>query len=438
MIEKCCKVKYYKTSLVSKLRGETLLTFLFCVTVLSSLSWAAYAILYVHGQLAGADLSSLSAEGLALYIGIVVVPVWALWQIFGFISRYFQDTKSNLRLTQLFNQMKKNQDYTDLVVRVMLDAEHEIKDGFVINKFDIFVADMNELLADIVQRCNAASSMQLEQLWTRVKNGERWTIGKTLIEAAKNYDDFGNYLAEKARKDSVFKGTLLEFCARYQNLSALLEKHDRDRVFITIIETGVMGKVYSILAPAADALDNTASEQMLPPETEDKAFEVSPNILTMEEPKNEEESVSFFERLNPFKKKKRAETEMPEAEQQSDEAFFTALQKSMNSPEDTHKNYRQSSEDVEETQKEPRLSSRQERLFEVEEQTKQEETQVFEADAGDTRFFNVESSVMPVSSVNEYKENNLKSEKSEKAVNSESDDFAYPFGGWMNAENYKK
>ena len=93
---------------------------------------------------------------------------------------------------------------------------------------------------------------------------------------------------------------------------------------------------------------------------------------------------------------------------------------------------------MEETQKEPRLSSRQERLFEVEEQTKQEETQVFEADAGDTRFFNVESSVMPVSSVNEYKENNLKSEKSEKAVNSESDDFAYPFGGWMNAENYKK
>ena len=150
--------------------------------------------------------------------------------------------------------MKKNQDYTDLVVRVMLDAEHEIKDGFVINKFDIFVADMNELLADIVQRCNAASSLQLEQLWTRVKNGERWTIGKTLIEAAKNYADFSTYLAEKARKDSVFKGTLLEFCARYQSLSALLEKHDRDRVFITIIETGVMGKVYSILAPVSEEI----------------------------------------------------------------------------------------------------------------------------------------------------------------------------------------
>ena len=37
--------------------------------------------------------------------------------------------------------MKKNQDYTDLVVRVMLDAEHEIKDGFVINKFDVFIDD---------------------------------------------------------------------------------------------------------------------------------------------------------------------------------------------------------------------------------------------------------------------------------------------------------
>ena len=252
-----------------------MLTFLFFVAVFSSLSWLAYALLYIHGQLAGVDLSSLNAETLILYIALLVAPAWAIWQIFGLISRHFRDTNFNLRLNQLFNQMKKNQDYTDLVVRVMLDAEHEIKDGFVINKFDIFIADMNELLADIVQRCNAASSMQLEQLWARVKNGERWTIGKTLIEAAKNYDDFSGYLAEKARKDSVFKGTLLEFCARYQNLNALLEKHDRDRVFITIIETGVMGKVYSILAPAADALENMAPDQTPQPEPEEKMFRLT-------------------------------------------------------------------------------------------------------------------------------------------------------------------
>ena len=415
-----------------------MLTFLFFVAVFSSLSWLAYALLYIHGQLAGVDLSSLNAETLILYIALLVAPAWAIWQIFGLISRHFRDTNFNLRLNQLFNQMKKNQDYTDLVVRVMLDAEHEIKDGFVINKFDIFIADMNELLADIVQRCNAASSMQLEQLWARVKNGERWTIGKTLIEAAKNYDDFSGYLAEKARKDSVFKGTLLEFCARYQNLNALLEKHDRDRVFITIIETGVMGKVYSILAPAADALENMAPDQTPQPEPEEKTFDVSPNILTMEAPQSDDEPVSFFERLNPFKKKRKKNEETAENEQQNDEDFFAALQKSMSSPQEMHQNYRQASDEGEETRTEPRLSSRQEQLFEVAEQTKQEETQVFETDAGDTRFFNVESSVRPVNSVNKSQENSLKPEKAEQPANPENDDFAYPFGGWMNAENYKK
>ena len=153
-----------------------MLTILFFIAVFSSLLWCAYALLYIHGLMAGADLSSLSAETMALYVGLLVVPVWALWQIFGFISRHFQDKNFNLRLTQLFNQMKKNQDYTDLVVRVMLDAEHEIKDGFVINKFDIFVADMNELLAEIIRRTGIASSEQIENLWIKVQNGGKWGV----------------------------------------------------------------------------------------------------------------------------------------------------------------------------------------------------------------------------------------------------------------------
>lgn len=163
-----------------------MLTVLFFVAVFSSLLWLVYSLLYIHGLLAGVDLNSVNAATMAMYIGLTVLPVWIVWQVFGFVSQYFRTKGIDTRLTQLFNQMKKNQDYTDLVVRVMLDAEHEIKDGFVINKFDVFVADMNEILADIIQRCNVVSSVQSEQLWSRVKNGERWIIAKTLVEAAKN------------------------------------------------------------------------------------------------------------------------------------------------------------------------------------------------------------------------------------------------------------
>lgn len=397
-----------------------MLTVLFFITVFSSLLWLVYALLYIHGLLAGVDLNSVNASTMAMYAGLTVLPVWIVWQVFGFVNQYFRTKGIDARLTQLFNQMKKNQDYTDLVVRVMLDAEHEIKDGFVINKFDIFVADMNEILADIVQRCNAVSTVQLEQLWNRVKNGERWIIAKTLVEAAKNYDDFSSYLAEKARKDSVFKGTLLEFCARYQNLSLLLEKHDRDRVFITIIETGVMGKVYSLLAPVVDALD--APEQ---PAEEIAAsapeYVVSPRIATMEEPKIEEEKTSFLSRLNPFKKRA---AKAPAEEQISDDnEFFAALQKSMSTPEETHKIYTQ--EDY------SRVSERSEPRFSAPEPDKVENDSVLSAAP------TVEDvSTMPKIIIDEQSRA-VPEVKTDDRKGKELD-FAYPFGGWINEDNYKK
>ena len=397
-----------------------MLTVLFFITVFSSLLWLVYALLYIHGLLAGVDLNSVNAATMAMYAGLTVLPVWIVWQVFGFVNQYFRTKGIDARLSQLFNQMKKNQDYTDLVVRVMLDAEHEIKDGFVINKFDIFVADMNEILADIVQRCNAVSTVQLEQLWNRVKNGERWIIAKTLVEAAKNYDDFSSYLAEKARKDSVFKGTLLEFCARYQNLSLLLEKHDRDRVFITIIETGVMGKVYSLLAPVVDALDapEEPAEEIAAPAPE---YVVSPRIATMEEPKIEEEKPSFLSRLNPFKKRA---TKAPAEEQLSDDnEFFAALQKSMNTPEEARKSYAQ--------EEYPRISERNEPRFSAPESDEAENEPVLSPAAPIE-----EVSTMPEIVIDE--QSRAVSEVKTDDHKDKEQDFAYPFGGWINEDNYKK
>src|SRR5574344_159163 len=141
-----------------------------------------------------------------------------IWLIFGFINQYVNNKNMNTKQNELLHQLQKNQDYTDLVVRVMLEAEHEIKDGFVINKFDTFIADMNESLSDIIQRCNIASSAQLEQLWLKVQRGEKWALGKAIIEAAKNQSTFNAWMKEKVGRDKVFRGSLLEFCSRYQNL----------------------------------------------------------------------------------------------------------------------------------------------------------------------------------------------------------------------------
>lgn len=398
-----------------------MLAVLFFISVFSSLTWVVYIVLYLISQLAGNDLSSLAVSEVALYVGLIIVPVWAVWQIFCLISQYVRSSHIDKKLLQLYSQMKKNQDYTDLIVRVMLDAEHEIKDGFVVNKFDVFVADMNEILADIVQRCNAASSMQMEQLWAKVKNGERWAIAKRLVETSKTHNDFTLYLAEKSKKDEVFKGTLLEFCYRYQNLSALLEKHDRDRVFITILETGVMGKAYSILAPVVDAIDYSFDKNSQDEEEKEKNVDVSPHILEMQEPERVEPSVSVWKKLSLFRKSKKTKEEP--IIQNEDDDFFAALEKSMNSPEQTHHLYKNENEETEKTDDLPRFN------ISMEENRKENiEPRL------STIILNSEEKNEPFI---ELKTDTLEQEEYEEQTK-ENNNFAYPFGGWVNEENYKK
>ena len=301
----------------------------------------------------------------------------------------------------------------------MLDAEHEIKDGFVIGKFDVFVADMNEILADIAQRSNAASSVKIGELWARVKNGERWSIAKTFIENAKAHSDFEGYLRDKAERDKVFKGTLLEFCARYQNLSNMLEQHDRDRTFITILQTGVMGRVYAMLAPIAMDIES-ADEALQPavePEPEEKDFDIAPAIEQMEEPKGEKPQ-SVFKKINPFSKKKKEKKKQAPIdmgapkEQIDDDAFFSTLKQRM-------------TEDDQKT--EPVLSAPAEDTgphFEISINTNDDEEPFSKEDLEDHQQKSLQA-FLQEPTVGE----------SSQEVQTDDEDLAYPFGGWTSDES---
>ena len=171
--------------------------------------------MFINSKLADAHLWEQNSEQMLLTLAVLFVPVMIIWMVFGYINQFLTNRGMNTKQNELLKQLQKNQDYTDLVVRVMLDAEHEIKDGFVINKFDLFISDMNESLSEIIQRCNIASSAQLEQLWQRVKRGERWVLGKAILDASKSQSTFDAWVREKVNRDKVFRGTLLEFCSRY-------------------------------------------------------------------------------------------------------------------------------------------------------------------------------------------------------------------------------
>ncbi|MBR3502325.1 MAG: hypothetical protein IKO06_05400, partial [Alphaproteobacteria bacterium] len=262
-------------------------------------------------------------------------------------------------------------------------------------------------------------------------------LGKAVIDAAKNQSTFNAWMEEKVGRDKVFRGSLLEFCSRYQNLLQLLEKHDRDRIFLRVIETGVLGKVYSIIAPISEGLrpstENITKEDVV----QAKDYSSVLKIATMEEPKAPESIVnvdkdleedenddlsayapreSFFSRLNPFKKN----DDYPE-HNTAEDPFFQALHNSF-SDEPTN--------NIETADTE----------LKIEAITKEEP---------DVQFGGVAETLRDLRATNETIEKDLA--KNEPVFNSEQGeetskpkatedetDFVYPFGGWTDEENYKR
>lgn len=236
------------------MRRNHVLAFSFFAAIFSSLLWLIYAVAYVQDNTVGIKFSSLGIVDISIYVALVVLPVLVLWMVFGYINQHINNQKTSKALYQLFLQLRKNQEYTDLIARIMLESEQQIKDGFILNRIDILISDMNELIAEIINRAALASRDQIESLWSRVRNGGKWALGKVIIEINQNQPNFQMRLYEKSQNDVVLAGTILEFCARYQNILTLLTKHDGERVFLNVIETGVFGKVFTILAPLADEI----------------------------------------------------------------------------------------------------------------------------------------------------------------------------------------
>ena len=431
-----------------------MLMFAFFAAVFSSVCWLIYSLMFVHIKMAESGWFDLDAENMMMFMATVFLPIWVIWAVFGYVNQFLTNRSMSRKQGELLTQLQKNQDYTDLVVRVMLDAEHEIKDGFVLNKFDIFISDMNEALGEIIQRCNIASNAQLEQLWQRVRRGEKWALGKEVLDASKNQSTFDAWVKEKAGRDKVFRGSLLEFCSRYQNLLQLLEKHDRDRVFLRMVESGVLGKVYSIIAPLSDGINEVARERDLSSAQTKAAIKKTNDyasvlkLATMEEPKaeetiinvdkNDEDAVddaeeqtqehrSFWAKINPFSRKREREDFSSE-----NDPFFQALHNSFR--DDREPQAPVFGDDNTNNQSyEPEIPTESATSFNQLQSTLnslrgQESTLT---DFATARAQNNESADLPKAVPDD---NNVRNTDSQQ----DDENLIYPFGGWTDAKKYNQ
>lgn len=223
----------------------------FFIATFSSIFWIIFSSKYINIP---AILSGYNAEALYQGTTIILFPVALIWVIFMIIKSLYNEGQTLTRLNNLYETLQKNTESTANLCATLLGTELEIRNGFIIKEFDILISDTNEILADIIKRSNSISSTQMEHLWTRTAGGERWLIAKTFIETHNFQAGFTNHLLQKAQKDPLLKGSILEFQTRYQNLRNLLETHDKQKLFYNIVEYGALGKVFTLLNPIAQEL----------------------------------------------------------------------------------------------------------------------------------------------------------------------------------------
>ena len=118
----------------------------FFVLVFSSLMWFIFSVRHVMDSLKGVAFFDAGTVSIISYVIIVCLPIFLMWLIFSFVSQYLHNKYINAAMIKLSSQMKRGQEYSDLLSRIMIETEQQIKDGFMLSKFDLLLADMNELL----------------------------------------------------------------------------------------------------------------------------------------------------------------------------------------------------------------------------------------------------------------------------------------------------
>lgn len=223
----------------------------FFIATFSSIIW----VIYCFKSLSFAALSQTAGSDV-LYHNIVTLlfPVAVIWGIFALIKSYFAEKRNSYYFYHLLDQIKKNTETLSNVGQTLTSTETNIKNGFILQQFDMLLSDINEILSDIIKRSNSVSSAQIEHLCERTASGERWIMAKTLIEINNYQPYFSEHLQEKATKDSLLKGSILEFYTRYKTIYHLLNSEESQKIFLNMVEFGALGKVFEILTPIAEAL----------------------------------------------------------------------------------------------------------------------------------------------------------------------------------------
>lgn len=233
-----------------------MLTISFFTAVFLTISWMMYIGTYIYIRLNGVSMAALGLTDLSIYAALTVLPLLVIWTIWNGFYRFRHEKNLQKQFNTLDNQVKQNQGYFEIVAKLLYQGQQTSQNNFIVGKIDLFINEMNGLLADMLQRYSFIADSEAARLWVTAEKGNKWGFAKALINLQNSSTDFDNRLFRTACRENLMRGTINEFCARYIRLIEILKKYDQEKIFLNIVETGAFGKAFAILAPVSDRLQN--------------------------------------------------------------------------------------------------------------------------------------------------------------------------------------
>ena len=170
------------------------LTFSFFIAVFFTISWIVYIGAYVFSHVEGMELSALGLMDIAVYVMLMVAPLFIIWMIWNAFYRLHFEKNIVRQFKNVEAQIRQQQEFMQTSVRLFYQFQKNNEKNFILNQTELFIGELNGLIADILQRYNFITDSEAAKLWMTAEKGNKWGFAKALINMQNTSVDFDGRL----------------------------------------------------------------------------------------------------------------------------------------------------------------------------------------------------------------------------------------------------
>ena len=150
-----------------------MLTFSFFTAVFLSISWIIYIGTYIYSRVQGISLPALGLVDIAVYTALVAAPLFVIWTMWNAFYRLRTENSRRRQAKNFEAKLAEQQEFMATVARLLYQNQKNSEKNFFLSQTELFIGELNGLLADMLHRYNFITDTEAARLWTTAEKGNK-------------------------------------------------------------------------------------------------------------------------------------------------------------------------------------------------------------------------------------------------------------------------